>query len=471
VPPTGYGPRPVTTANPLRAEIGALVRLAIPLSVSAGGQALMGLVDTAIVGRSGVTSLAGVGLGAALFFAVAVFGMGLMHGIDPLVSQALGSGDPERARRFLWQGIWLATVTAAATAAIVAFAPLALVPLGIAPEVAREASRYLWWRLPGLPFFLFYFVARAYLQAHHVARPMVIAVVTANVLNLGADLLFVFGGGGLPAWAGPLRMVPAMGASGAAVATSLCTAVQAAILALAVTRIPAPRVPGLRRAHAADLRAAAAVGAPIALHMTAEVGIFALGAFLAGRMGPDAMAAHQLALAVASVTFTFAIGFGEAGSVRVGRAVGGKDRLGARRAGVAAFSCGATFMTCSALVFVLFPAPIARLFTDDPEVVRAAAPLLRIAALFQISDGVQGVGAGVLRGAGETRFTFVANMVGHWLVGLPAMILFGFTLGWGVAGVWVGFVFGLTTVAISLLLRFRRISSREIVPLAERALA
>jgi multidrug resistance protein, MATE family len=104
-------------------------------------------------------------------------------------------------------------------------------------------------------------------------------------------------------------------------------------------------------------------------------------------------------------------------------------------------------------------------------VVRAAAPLLRIAALFQISDGVQGVGAGVLRGAGETRFTFVANMVGHWLVGLPAMILFGFTLGWGVVGVWVGFVFGLTTVAISLLLRFRRISSREIVPLAERALA
>jgi MATE family multidrug resistance protein len=205
--------------------------------------------------------------------------------------------------------------------------------------------------------------------------------------------------------------------------------------------------------------------------MGAEVGIFALVSFLSGRLGASALAAHQLAISIASLTFTVAIGFGNAGSIRVGLAVGARDREGARRAGVAAFSAGAGFMTISALMFVLFPEIIARSMTGDAVVVAAAVPLLRVAALFQISDGLQAVGAGVLRGAGETRFTFAANMIGHWLVGLPATVLLGFTLGLGVTGLWGGFCFGLTAVAASLVWRFLRVSSREIAPLADRAAA
>jgi MATE family multidrug resistance protein len=429
----------------------------------------MGVVDTAIVGRAGAVANAGVGLGNNLYLAVAILAGGIMHGVDPLVSQALGSGDPVRARRLLWQGNWLALALAAAFALPFLAVPHLLVPLGIEPVVADAAGGYLLWRLPGFPFFLLYVSARAYLQAHGTTRPMVVAIVAANVLNVPADLLLVFGGATLPAWAGPLRLVPALGAPGAALATSLCTAAQVAILALAVRGVALPaRARVDRRPSARDQRAALAVGLPIGLHMGAEVGMFALVGFLAGRLGAVPVAAHQLAISVASLTFTVAVGFGEAGSVRVGRAVGGRDRAGARRAGLVALGCGAAFMTVSAVVFLLFPGAIARAMTDDPAVLAAALPLLRIAALFQISDGVQAVGAGVLRGAGETRFTFLANVAGHWALGLPAAVLLGFGAGLGVTGLWWGFVLGLTAVAAALLVRFVRVSAREIVPLSER---
>ena len=454
--------------HPLAQELRSLVRLALPLAVAQGGQALMGVVDTAVVGRAGALPLAGTGLGNVLFMALAVLGMGVMHGVDPLVSQAVGAGDARRARAVLWQGLWLAAALAAVLALPFLVAPHLLVPLGIEPPVAREAGRYLLGRLPGLPFFLAFFAGRAYLQALGATRPIVLATVLANLVNVPLDVLLVFGGAELPAWTGPLRAVPAMGAAGAAVATSLVSALQLGLLALATRAVPVAGGPVSRRPHGEELRAALRVGLPVGLHMGAEVGIFALVGFLAARLGEVPLAAHQIAISVASLTFTVAVGFGNAGSVRVGWAVGGRDRAGARRAGLAAFGAGGAFMTLAALVFFAFPGAIARLMSDDPGVVAAAAPLLRVAAVFQISDGIQGVGAGVLRGAGETRFTFLANMVGHWALGFPAAALLGFAAGLGVTGLWWGFVLGLSAVAAALLGRFLRISSREIAPLAER---
>jgi MATE family multidrug resistance protein len=450
-------------STPLRAEVSALVRLAVPLAIAQGGQSLMGIVDTAVVGRAGPLALAGVGLGNALFMALSVFGMGVMHGLDPLVSQALGAGDAKRARQLLWQGNWLAFALAAALALPFLVAPPLLRPLGIDAAVAHESGRYLLGRLPGLPFFFLYLSGRAYLQAIGATRPMVVAIVVANALNVPAVVLLVFGGAALPALAGPLRAIPAMGAAGAAIATSACTAVQLGVLALAVRRVPAGELS--RAPVARDLRTAARVGLPIGLHMGAEVLSFALAGFVAGRLGALPLASHQLALSVAALTFTVAVGFGNAGSVRVGWAVGARDRTAARRAGLVAFGSGAVFMTTTGVLFAAFPAAIARALTDDPALVQAAVPLLRLAALFQISDGIQAVGAGVLRGAGETRFTFAANLLGHWALGVPAAVLLAFGAGLGVVGLWWGFVIGLTAVGASLLGRFLWISAREIAPL------
>ncbi|HET7826445.1 MAG TPA: MATE family efflux transporter [Anaeromyxobacter sp.] len=453
----------------LRAELGPLLRLALPLAVAQAGQALMGVVDTAVVGRAGAQQLAGAGLGNALFMALAIFGMGVMLGIDPLISQAIGAGEAPRARRVLWQGMWLACVISVVLAVPFALAPRALVPLGIDPAVAAEASRYLWWRLPGLPFLLAFMAGRAYLQALGSVRPMVVATVVANVANLPLDVLFVFGGAALPPAAWPLTAAPAMGAGGAALASSLVSVLQLGILALAIraTRLDGGPVPV--GADPREIARAVRVGLPVGLHMGAEVGIFALVGFLAARLGAIPLAAHQLAISMASLTFTVAVGIGNAGSVRVGWAVGARDREGARRAGLAAFGAGAAFMSLGALAFFLFPAQIARLMTDDPALIAAAVPLLRVAAVFQISDGVQGVGAGVLRGAGETRFTFAANMAGHWALGFPAAVLLGFAADMGVVGLWWGFVLGLSAVGAALLVRFLRVSGREIVPVVERA--
>jgi MATE family multidrug resistance protein len=454
-------------ATPIRLELRALGRLAAPLAVAQAGQALMGVVDTAVVGRAGAVPLAGVGLGNALFFTIAVIGIGLMMGLDPLIAQAFGAGDAGRARRLLWQGASLAVIAAAALALPLALLTLTFVPFGVDPAVAEVATTFVLWRLPGLPFLFLYVGGRAYLSAAGHTRPMVVATVVANLVNLPLGVLLVFGGTSLPEWTGPLRLLPALGGAGAAIASSLSLVLQSAFLLAAVRAVAAPSLPAqARRPDRAELKRAVAVGLPAGLHMLVEVAFFSLASVLAARLGAEPMAAHQLALSLATLTFTVAVGIGNAGSIRVGTLVGARDRLGARRAGLTAFAAAGGYMACTGLLFLVAPGPLARLMTDDPAVAATAVPLLRVAAVFQVFDGLQGAGAGVLRGAGITRFTFVANVVGHWLLGAPALLFFVYGLGLGVVGLWWGFVVGLVAVAGAVLWRFLQVSSREIVPLA-----
>ncbi len=212
------------------------------------------------------------------------------------------------------------------------------------------------------------------------------------------------------------------------------------------------------------MRRAIAIGLPIGLHMMAEVGVFALAGVLASRLGPDELAAHQVALTLASMTFCAAVGVGNAGSVRVGWAVGARNTPAARRAGLVAVGSSALFMSAASVFFFLVPELVASLMSDHAEVVATAVPLLRVAAVFQIADGIQGAGAGVLRGIADSRFTFVANLLGHYLVGLPIAIGCAFYLGLGVTGVWWGLCAGLIAVAAALLWRFLKLSSRELRP-------
>ncbi len=439
-------PPPGTAAA---SELRALLRLAAPIAFTQAGYALMGLVDTAVVGRLGAAPLGAVGLANGLFFAVAVVGLGAMLGLDPLFAQAFGALDQRRARELVWQGLWLSGAVTLALALPLGVLPFVLAPAGIPPEVARDARLYLWWRLPGLWPMLAFAALRSYLQASHHTRALVLATVVANVANLALDVALVFGKAGLPR----------MGAPGSGLATSLCFLLQFAILVAAVR-------PGARQPlRAPDLRKGLAVGIPVGLQMGAEVGVFALVGVLAGRLGAASLAAHQVAISLASFTFCAAVGVGMAGSVRVGWAIGARNTPAARRSGLIAFAGGAGIMSVAALSFWLAPGALARLLTDQPDVIATSVPLLAVCAVFQLSDGIQGVGAGVLRGAGDTRFTFLANVLGHYLVGLPVAILLGISWGRGVIGLWWGLCAGLTAVAVALLTRFVRISSREIAPL------
>jgi MATE family multidrug resistance protein len=452
----------------LSAELRQLGKLAGPLAIAQAGQSLMGLVDAAVVGRAGAAPLAGTALGSSIFFTLSILGLGLALGLDPLISQAIGAGQPVRARRLFWQGVWLALAGTVVILPPMALMPLLLRPFGISEELAQQTTSFLWWRMPSILPLLVFAAGRAYLQAVH--RPQVLAwsTVAANVVNLGLDVLFVFGGESLPAWTG-LRWVPAMSAAGAALASTLCTLFQMAIICVAVRRAPLPERPAdLWRPLRGDLMQATRIGVPVGLHLGAEVGVFALAGFLAGKLGTEEVAAHQVALMLCSLAFSVSVGFGNAGAVRVGVAVGARDTPRARLAGFAAFGCGLAVMSVSALVFVLFPEALAALMTDQVPVQRLVIPLLLVAAVFQLSDGIQGVGAGVLRGAGESRFTFVANMLGHYLIGLPLSLYLGLKLGLGVTGIWWGLCAGLTFVAVCLFGRFWRLSAREIVPVAQR---
>ena len=448
-------------------ELRKLLRLAAPIALTQAGYALMGLVDTAVVGRLGAPALGAIGLANGLYLGVAIIGVGAMMGLDPLFAQSLGAGDEPRARALIWQGIWLSVAVALVLALPIAALPLLLEPAGIEPAVVRDARLFLWLRLPGLWPLLAFAALRAYLQAAGRLRALVIATVVANLANLALDIVFVFGKLGFPA----------LGAPGAGLSTSLCAFLQLGIAAWEIrghhTR---PTVPGgavgmgLRMVspdlpRLADLRKALSVGVPVGLQMGAEVGVFALVGLLAGRLGARSLAAHQVALALASFTFCAALGIGQAGSVRVGWLVGARDTPGARRAGLIAFAGGAGIMSLSALAFWLIPAPLARLLSDQQDVIDAAVPLLAVCAFFQLSDGVQGVGAGVLRGAGDTRFPFLANLIGHYAIGLPVAVWLGLFCGLGVIGLWWGLCAGLTAVAIALLKRFLLLSSREIAPL------
>ena len=459
--------QPATTegeARGLLEEVRALLRLALPVAAAQAGLALMGLVDTAVVGRLGAAALGAVGFANGIFLAIGIVGVGIVMGLDPLIAQAFGAADRPRTRALLWQGVWLSLIVSAVLAVPLTLASAAIDLARIEPEVALGAKQFLWARVPGLFPFLLFVAMRAYLQAAAVVRPLLVATVVANVANFLLDLLLVFGGASLPTWAGPLRLVPAMGPAGSGLATSLCSVVQAAVLIAAAARLREREAP-LRSPRWHDLAAAARIGIPVGLQMGAEVGVFAVVGVLAGRLGSMSIAAHQIAISLASFTFCAALGVGNAASVRVGWAIGARDRAAVRRAGLVAFITGASIMSIAALSFWLIPKQLALLLSDRSDVIAASVPLLAVAAVFQISDGIQGVGAGVLRGAGDTKFAFLANLIGHYAIGLPIAVVLGLHWGRGVIGLWWGLCAGLTAVALALLLRFLHLSSREILPL------
>ncbi|MEO8380029.1 MAG: MATE family efflux transporter [Acidobacteriota bacterium] len=447
-----------------RRELRELFRLALPLAAAQAGTQMMGLVDIAVLGRVGAAELAGSGLANAVYFAVSVFGMGVVFGVDPLISQAIGAGDAVRARHLLWQGSWLALAVTAALTVLLLAAALLIPYAGVQPELVSPAMSFLIVRTFSLAPFLLFFVIRAYLQALHQTRPLVTAMIVANVVNFGLDLYLVFGGSGLPVWCGPLRNMPALGVKGAALSTVAATITEVLIVIIAVRRILVPG-PVARRWHGAAIRQAFRTGLPVGLQLGAEIGVFALVGVIAARLGTLQLAAHQTVIGIASFTYTAALGVASAGSVRVGRAIGARDPAATRAAGHAAFLGGGLVMAVAATSFALFPGALARLITDQANVIAAAIPLFTVAAVFQMSDGIQAVGSGVLRGAGDTKYTFTVNLIGHWFVGLPVALYLGFRANLGIVGLWWGLCAGLTVVAVLLFLRFEKLSRSEIRPL------
>jgi MATE family multidrug resistance protein len=439
-----------------RSELSALSRLAAPLFAMQFGSMLLGVVDIMVVGRLGEAPVAAVGLGQTLVFATSVLGFGWMLALDPLIAQAIGAGEQERARNYLAQGLWVAGLGAIPLTLVVFSLSQSLELLGIEPDAAAHARPYLYARLPGILPFLWLAASRAFLSAHERTRPLVIGVIAANVVNLVLAYGLVFGV--------ELLSIPAMGTTGAGIAATAGTLVQVAIV-LGAVRALAPAGARWRPFGPMDgalMWRTMRLGTPIGLTLLAEVGSFTFVTMLMGNIGTRALAGHNVAITLISATFQMALAIGAAGAVRVGRAIGRGETRAARLAGLTAIGLVSAFMLACALAFLAVPAQLASIITDEPRVVAAAVPLLLVAAAFQLFDGVQAVAAGALRGAGDTRWPLALNLVGHYAIGIPIGAWLAFERGLGAVGLWWGLSAGLTAVAIALTVRFTRLTSGEV---------
>ncbi|HEX4495358.1 MAG TPA: MATE family efflux transporter [Thermoanaerobaculia bacterium] len=434
--------------SPFRIELAAAARLAAPVVATQLGIMLMGVIDTMMLGHLSATALAAGGLGHILTTTCMLFGYGLLSALDPLVAQAHGAGDAKAIAGHFQRGLVLATAVTL---------PLMLLFLDVEPLlraadqpalVSRATADYTWGILWGLlPYFLF-IVLRQTLQAMSIVRQTTVAIVLGNLVNLLFNWLLIFGHLGFPA----------LGVEGSALSTSLARWAMFLYLLAASRHKLAEYWPGWR-AFALEARAFGKyvlmlrIGLPIAVHSAAELGIFALGALLIGLIGVDELGGHQIAINLASLSFMVPLGIAGAATTRVGNAIGRGDLPAARRAAKACLLLGGGTMAGFAIVFATLPGALGHLYTADPAVIAVVIALLPIAAVFQVFDGLQVVASGVLRGAADTTFPAAMALIGYWAIALPVGWFLAFHAGLGARGLWWGFVVGLMTVAILLLLR------------------
>jgi MATE family multidrug resistance protein len=442
---------------PRRDDMTALIRLAVPVVVVQVGMMLLGVVDTMVVGRYSAEALAAVAIGHVVVVAASAFGVGVLLALDPLVSQAVGADDPVAARRAMQRGLALAVILMVPTIAVIMPVKGLLTVLRQPAEIIPLASAYVLICLPGLLPFYAFFVLRISLQAMERMRPIVVTIVVVNLFNLVADWALVFG-------AGPL---PRLGPIGSAWASTAARTLLLLVLVVLSRRELAPMIGRLDREafRLPPLWRTLKLGLPIGVQLELEIVAFSVVALLMGGLGTIQMAAHQVTINLASLTFMVPLGIGSAAAIRVGHAIGAGDGLAARRSASAGLLLGTGFMTTTGILFITLPEAFASAYTPLTEVVSLAAVLIPIAGFFQIFDGLQIVGAGVLRGAGDTRAPMVINLLGFWLLGLPASLALAYGLDLGPVGLWWGLVVGLGAVAAFMLARVVAKLRRRIVRL------
>jgi MATE family multidrug resistance protein len=433
-------------------EARPMLRLAIPLVLAELGWMTMAIVDTMMVGRQAhsAEAIGAVSLGSILFNAVAIFGTGLMLGLDTLVSHSYGAGDVEDCHHSLVNGVYLSLGITPFLMGIVRLFEPVLRSLDIPAPVLNPAIPYLralnWGTLP----LLLYFVFRRYLQGMNLAKPVMFALISANFVNLVGNWALVYGHLGFRA----------LGTAGSGWSTCVARIYMMSVLLVYAVYYDhryqtglrdTPRLPNFLR-----MWKLVQLGFPAATQFGMEVGVFAVCTALIGKLGAVPLASHQVALNSVSLTYMVPLGIASAAAVRVGQALGRGDPHGASRAGWTALALGMSFMFCMGVILFLVPDPIARVYTPDPVVIHAAGVLLYVAAFFQLFDGMQTVATGALRGAGDTRTPMLCHLILYWGIGLPLGAYLCFRLRWGAPGLWTGLCVALILIGCALLYFWRR---------------
>jgi MATE family multidrug resistance protein len=433
----------------LRGELRTLLALAIPVALSEIGWMTMTVVDVVMVGKLGPAAIGGVGLGNAIYYAPSLFGIGLLLGLDTLVSRSWGARDFDECHRWLAQAMYIALVFTPILMLLIFFAKPLLTAHGVDPQVSVLARSYVgilnWSTLP----LLVYGGFRRYLQGVGLVRPVTFALISANLVNVAGNWILINGKLG----------TPALGVSGSALSTVLSRIYMAAVLMFFAWRYERDRGhplfahwPGPNWTR---IRALLNLGVPAAFQVVLEVAAFGAATIMAAHLDAVALATHEIALSCAAYTYMVPLGISAAAAVAVGHAIGAGNPARARRAGWMAVGLGVGFMVLTAALFLAIPRPIMKIYSRDPEILAMGAHILMIVAAFQIFDGCQTVATGALRGLGETRFPMLTNFAGYWLFGLPLGALMCFRWKWGLAGLWTGLTLALIVIASVLLRRWQ----------------
>ena len=432
--------------------------LAYPVIIGQLGFIMMGVVDSVMVGEIGAAPLAGASLGNSFFFLIFIIGLGVAMSVTPLIAILVGAERFSECGIYFRQSLIVNMSLGLILMVIIVFCSDLFEFFNQPPEVATQASSYAKIiALSILPAMLFH-TYKQFIEGFSIMIPAMVIAITANIINAFANWVFIYGNLGMPA----------LGLDGAGWATFSSRVFMALTIALYVMNKEFFKKYDVnfhfRNVNFKVIKKILQIGLPSGFQYFFEVGAFSFAVIMIGWLGTNPLAAHQIAINLASITFMSVLGISAAGGIRVGNEVGKKDISEVRRAGFTAIIMGASVMFICGIIFITFNKFLPTLYIDDAAVVKIASSLLIIAAIFQVSDGTQGVGIGVLRGLMDVKIPTLITFVAYWVIALPIGYVLGFIFDFGVQGVWVGLLLGLTASATMLTIRFN-IKSKQLVEL------
>ena len=443
-------PEPVAP-SPGERHLYPILALALPLIGGHLAQFAVGMTDTVMIGWYGVAELAALVLANSYHFTIFIMGSGFAWAVMPLVAAAAGTADDRQVRRVTRMGLWISILFGGAAMPLYLWSGPILLALGQEPQVAADAQGYLRIIAIGLIPSLLVMVLKSYLAALGRTQVVFWVMLGMAVLNALLNWALIFGNWG----------APELGIRGAAIA-SVALQIAGLVALILYTRVATPDYALFQRFWRSDSDALARVfrlGWPIGLTNLAEIGLFSASVFMMGWVGTTALAAHGIALSLASATFMLHLGLSNAATIRAGRAFGRRDERDLRDGAITIIALSFAIALLTVATFVTFPEPLVGLFLDpaDPaasEIVALGATLLVLAALFQLADGAQVMALGLLRGVQDTKVPMIIAALSYWAVGIPTSYLLGFPMGWGATGIWAGLVLGLVLAGALLMARF-----------------
>lgn len=439
----------------VREQVKTTFLLAYPVMLSQLGQVSVGVADSMMVGRLGALELAASSLANSIFFVIFMFGIGISMGLTPLVSKAYGKGKTNQISRLFSNSLLINFFASLLMLGLVLLFSRNLNFLNQPEEVEALALPFLLIITASLVPLMLFQTFKQFVEGLSQTKQAMFITIAANLVNVFLNWLLIWGNWGFPE----------LGFLGAAWATLISRVLMVVLMATYVLTSKRYRnfeIQILRfKPNWTLCKRILKIGIPTGFQFIFEVSAFSAAAIMMGWIGVNALAGHQIALNLASISYMMATGLATAGMIRVSHYIGKEDYKGMREAGMVAFGMVAAFMFVCALLFFVLRFSLPMLYIDDPQVISLAASLLVLAGLFQLSDGIQVVGLGVLRGLEDVKVPTIVTFLAYWGLGLPLGYFLAFTMGFAEKGIWIGLLVGLTLTAGMLLYRFDRLSKRK----------